>query len=488
MRPQIREIATVGKPTPNQPGRDADAACNGQAGAGSSDRPVPQRKLWHAGTLTYTSGGLVVLFSWLLWGDFAWSMRERAVYPVVQLLVKRFGASDSVLALLLSSLPSAMGALLSPIVSYRSDRHRGRWGRRIPYILVATPMAALFMVGLACSGLVSDLVRHALGARLPAGVNLPLIIFGVFWVSFEFSAIVAGSVHGALTNDVVPRPFLGRFYGLFRIVSLLAGIIFNYWMLGAADVHCEWLFAGIAALYGVGVMMMCLMVKEGEYPPPADARPGERKSFFAAVKVYFKECFSKPYYLWVFLAMTMGGMAAVPINLFSIPFCKSLGITMARFGKYSALTYVISLCLAYFLGALVDRFHPLRLGIFSLMLYAIATLVGFFYATTPMGFLLAIVGHSVMAGTYGTTVGSLSQRLLPHSTYAQFASAAGLLSSAVNIVLSMLFGVVLDLSGHQYRYTFLMSSGIAVAAMVLMIVVHRKFMRLGGPEHYVAPE
>jgi hypothetical protein len=113
------------------------------------DRPAAQRKLWHAGTLTYTSGGLVVLFSWLLWGDFAWSMRERAVYPVVQLLVKRFGASDAVLAVLLSSLPSAMGALLSPIVSCRSDRHRGRWGRRIPYILVATPMAALFMVGLA---------------------------------------------------------------------------------------------------------------------------------------------------------------------------------------------------------------------------------------------------------------------------------------------------------------------------------------------------
>jgi hypothetical protein len=33
-----------------------------------------------------------------------------------------------------------------------------------------------------------------------------------------------------------------------------------------------------------------------------------------------------------------------------------------------------------------------------------------------------------------------------------------------------------------------MSSGIAVAAMILMIAVHTRFMRLGGPEHYVAPE
>jgi len=50
------------------------------------------------------------------------------------------------------------------------------------------------------------------------------------------------------------------------------------------------------------------------------------------------------------------------------------------------------------------------------------------------------------------------------------------------------FGIVLDLTGHPYRYTFLMSSGIAVAAMMLMITVHRRFVRLGGPEHYVAPE
>ena len=466
---------------PDQPGRDA-------AAAGSPDHPAAQRKLWRAGTLTYTTGGLAVLFSWLLWGDFAWSMRERAVYPVVQLLVKRFGASDKVLALLLSSLPAAMGFFLSPVISYRSDRHRGKWGRRIPYILAATPFAALFMVGLACSGILGDLARHHLGGRLPSGLNVPLTIFGILWVGFEFSAIVAGSVHNALTNDVVPTPLLGRFYGLFRIVSLLAGIIFSYWLLGESEKHCEWLFLGIAVLYGVGVVMMCLKVKEGLYPPPPEARPGERRNSWTAVRGYFRECFSKPYYLWVFLAMTVGGLANMPINLFSVPFCKSLDISMTRFGKYSALSFVFSLALAYPLGVLVDRFHPLRLGIASLLLYALTTLGGFFYATTPTGFLIATVAHSVAAGTYGTVVGSLGLRLLPHSRFAQFASAGGLIGSAASIVLPLLFGCVLDRSGHQYRYTFLMTSGMAFAGTILMIAVHARFMRLGGPERYVAPE
>jgi hypothetical protein len=43
-------------------------------------------KTWAVGTLTYTAGGLAVLFLWLLFGDFAWNIKQRAVDPVAQLL------------------------------------------------------------------------------------------------------------------------------------------------------------------------------------------------------------------------------------------------------------------------------------------------------------------------------------------------------------------------------------------------------------------
>lgn len=43
------------------------------------------------GTLSYTLGGLIVLFCWLLWGDFAWSLKDRAVGPVATLMVKPSG-------------------------------------------------------------------------------------------------------------------------------------------------------------------------------------------------------------------------------------------------------------------------------------------------------------------------------------------------------------------------------------------------------------
>ena len=85
----------------------------------------PEQKLWRIDTLTYTTAGLVVLFSWLLWGDFAWSMKERSVSKVLALLLKTFHASDFVTGVLLLSLPAAITLFLAPIISYRSDRHRG---------------------------------------------------------------------------------------------------------------------------------------------------------------------------------------------------------------------------------------------------------------------------------------------------------------------------------------------------------------------------
>ena len=52
------------------------------------------KKTWRNGTLVYTAGGLIVLFLWLMWGDFAYSMKDRAAGAVAGLMLKRFDVSD----------------------------------------------------------------------------------------------------------------------------------------------------------------------------------------------------------------------------------------------------------------------------------------------------------------------------------------------------------------------------------------------------------
>ena len=85
-----------------------------------------RQKLYTVGTLSYTTSALVTLFFLLLLGDFAWQMKERSVFQIVQLMFKRHGASDMLNGFMIASLPSAIGLFLGPIISYRSDCCRSR--------------------------------------------------------------------------------------------------------------------------------------------------------------------------------------------------------------------------------------------------------------------------------------------------------------------------------------------------------------------------
>ena len=87
--------------------------------------PAKPARPWQVGTLSYTTLGLASLTFWLLWGDVAWSMRDRSVPSVMQLLFQKFGATNFVSSLLISTLPYGLILLIGPVISYRSDRHRG---------------------------------------------------------------------------------------------------------------------------------------------------------------------------------------------------------------------------------------------------------------------------------------------------------------------------------------------------------------------------
>ncbi|MGC4030976.1 MAG: hypothetical protein QM754_04415 [Tepidisphaeraceae bacterium] len=104
-----------------------------------------------------------------------------------------------------------------------------------------------------------------------------------------------------------------------------------------------------------------------------------------------RECFSSPHYLWIFAAFTLTSLAANPINSWSIVYAKQLSLSMDRwdeggigigtfklgYGGIIAITYVFSLFLAYPIGALVDRFHPLRVAITAMLVYGVSCFVGY---------------------------------------------------------------------------------------------------------------
>ncbi len=460
----------------------------------SSSSPIPSEPnepnpahRWQVGTLNYTLGGLTVLFCWLLWGDFAWQMKERATQPVVQVMLRKFEASDALNGFLVLSLPALIAVLLGPVISYRSDRHRGRWGRRIPFLMLTVPLTVFSMGGMAFSPVLGTWIHNWLGLPAASLNHTVIWVLGLSWVVLDVATVAASSLFGALVNDVVPRALIGRFYGLFRIVSLGAGMIFGKLVVGHSSEHFTLILACTGLLFGLGMTMMCLCVKEGEYPPPPAPEPGAKRGLIPAVKLYAQECFSKPYYLWVFGSMALAQLSFGPVNLFSVYAAESFGLSLTAYGDLIFKTYLCSLLLAYPLGWLADRIHPIRMGLAALTIYAVVMLIGYFGITSPTSFGYVFLAHGVLSGCYFTGAAALSQMLFPKLKFAQFFSAYGLLLATGNFVLGPSLGRLLDKLGHDYRYTFAAGGLLAALALWSGFVVYRRFMALGGPKGYVAP-
>jgi MFS family permease len=457
--------------------------------ASPAGAPRIPAKIWKVGTLTYTTAGLVALFCWLLFGDFAWQMRGRSVFPMVKWYLKSMEVPNLLFGLLITSFPAVLSLLLVPVISVKSDRHRGHWGRRIPFLLVTAPLAGFGMVGIAFTPF---LARWVHGFFPNAGETLVAVLcFGVFWAAFELASIAGEAVLNGLINDVVPKAVIGRFYGMFRAISLIDGIIFNYWIMGYVPTHFTLILATIGTVYCVAFMCMCLRVKEGQYPPVAAAPAaggGVLARRFGSVRQYMRECFSNPYYLSVFAMLTLASLAFAPFNTFAIPYAQSLNLGMDVYGKCLALIFAISLVLSYFIGWCSDIFHPIRVAMVALAGYMGISIWASQCANTPLTFSIAFVLHGTVSGAYVTSAASIGQRLYPQTKFAQFASAAGVFLSICSIGLGPMVGLAIDLSGNAYRHTFAIGAVFSFAALVAGVWVYRRFIRIGGPKNYVPPE
>ena len=222
---------------------------------------IPGSKTYHCGTLTYTKMGLFVLFAWLLWGDFCFTMMESVVPSILPLKLKDLGCSNALMGLILTTAPGILNMTVCPYVSFKSDRYRSRWGRRIPFIIWTMPFLCC---SLALMGLGDDICgllqtnSEFLRQFTPASITIALI--AVFLIMFQFFNMFVGSVFWYLFNDVVPAQFLARFMGMFKIVGTGAGALYNFFVFKYAESHMREIFIGAAVLYFIGFGMACLMI------------------------------------------------------------------------------------------------------------------------------------------------------------------------------------------------------------------------------------
>jgi MFS family permease len=186
--------------------------------------------------------------------------------------------------------------------------------------------------------------------------------------------------------------------------------------------------------------------------------------------------------------MILPGLAVLAMNNYNLKYAQSLGMSEGTFFRWNAVFFGISLLLAYPLGWLGDRIHPLRIAPLVLAVHAAACLLGGICIHNHSSFAAALVVTGVLAGTWQTVTAPLAGKLLPRATFGQYASALGITASVVGMIGIFIAARVLDHTGHCYRLTYLVAPIFDIAGIVAGLIVLRRFLALGGREKYVAPE
>jgi len=445
-------------------------------------------KIYQVGTLRYSGRSLMVLFAWLLWGDFAFCFFENIFGRFIPLYLNDLNASNALIGVMTGSVAGVVNILFLPRISQWSDEYRSPWGRRIPFLAVVTPLTVVSMVFLGFSKEIGTWIHARAFVHLLPAVSLSVVVLTLvclFVFAFHFFNMVLVNAFSWLQRDVVPQEFMARFLSWFRIVSTVSYVAFSWYIFPYILSHRREICTGIGLFYLVTFLLMCWKVKEGEYPPPPPRKskpPGAIKSYV----LYFRECFAVPLYRKYFIAIMMNGFAGCAAPFYLLFYRNTLGLKMDDMGEIFAVGGIVTAVSYLPVGWLCDKFSPFRVAIAAQGGMLLLAVLSFFFIRDRGTLQIFVVLTSINSVGWGLGSATMSMKLFPSAKFGQFFAATNIFGTGIAILGNFLIGLFMDLLGSNYRMAYLWAAMGGLALIPLMLV-YRGWKQHGGPQNYIAP-
>jgi Na+/melibiose symporter-like transporter len=447
-------------------------------------------KTWSVGTLTYNKPKLVNVFFWMLWGDFCLNLMDSGVQPnVIPLQLKKYGASMSAIGFLTGTVVEIMSIVMVVIISTWSDRHRGPIGRRMPFMLYATPPLALCLIALGFS----PEIAHWLQRTAPgffgtmALSSLVIGVIAVTMIGYKFFDLFPQSLYYCLFADVIPQKVMGTFASLFRVCATAGSLVFSWFLLKHAEDNPELICVLAGVLYLFAFIMLAAMVREGDYPPPEPVKGGPILERFAdTTRRYVRECYSLGYY-WKFYLFCFCFMCGFqPFGRFLVFYGKEMTHgDLDRLGKINTARDIVQMGVFFLIGPLIDKLHPIRAALFSYILIIVAAAVSFFWIHGTWSFAVFVILTFAAVAAFQGAFLALPPRILPRQQYGQFLSANSMLWHFGLMVLLPICGRLLDVQGS--RFVFAWFFAFSSVGIVMLYLLYQDWKRLGGDKDYTPP-
>lgn len=435
-----------------------------------------------AGSLSYSLAGLIAIILTLCLGTGIFTMMQTMLGGALPLIAKNYGANNQIIALIGSTIPYILNMIITPIISFRSDRTRTGIGRRMPYLLFATLPMGLLIIAI---GWIEQICR-GLAAIFPwylSSYNL-WVLCGLI-IGYNIFYLIIGSIIYYVFPDVIPEKYIGRFMACLNLTGSLFGIIFSRYLFKLIETNQAFLFSSLAIVFMACMYFMIFSVKEGSYPA---VNPNEKApSFIGNIKIFIRDCYSLPFYYSFFLMMALSEVSMITRSMFNVLYAtKQLNISMEECGIIWSWGGIASLVLCFPLGMLVDKIGSLKVFGAGLFLVIITNLAGFFWVYDQRTFLVISISLSIAYAIQMTSTLPVFVDILPKAFYGQFSSANALLKALFMTIGSYFGGLLFDLV-NNYQYIFLWDLLFSISSFIFFIILYCDWKRRGGAAGYVAP-
>lgn len=392
------------------------------------------------GTLVYDKRALYLLFFWLMWNDFSYMLGEQ-LNSLTTVLMRDRGASYTLITAF-ATVGGLFGMWINPIFSTWSDRFRSPYGRRRPFLITVAPIAALTVIGIPFAPEFYHYLMRFEGMAAILNlipINGEVLFIGIARIVDSFFAAIMAAIFSYLYWDVVPQSVLGRFNSIAKIVTVAAGMAWSFLIVGYAEHHPKEVYIAVSLVCTAIYVLSLIMVKEGEYPPP---EPRKTKNVFEPILDYVKDCYSKPYFLWIFASMLFYQTGNQGNNFVFFYLREDLGMDLGATGWVqgiaSGVVTAFGVLLGYSAGSLIDRFKPIRVVPMALFVGSLLALVSFFVISDKVSAAVMASLVGINNFVFGVALGAVTVQLFPREKLGQFCSAQAFFYQTILMVLSPL--------------------------------------------------
>lgn len=361
------------------------------------------------------------------------------------------------------TLDNIAALFIQPSVGAWSDRLRTRLGRRMPFILVGAPIAAVSF------------------AFLPMVNSLALFFMAA--VALLLSMAIWRTPVVALMPDITPSKYRSQANGIINLMGGLGAIIA---FLGGASLYEKnpdypfWLGSGLVIIAAV---LVFIFVREPKtYEESGEAEP----SLTDSIKELFKEKDKSALLILGAIFSWFVAYAGIEafFTLFGTQYLGYTGADAARLLGQLSLLFVIFALPAGYIGAAIGRRRTIMIGIVGMGLCIVSLFIlpletlKIVLATVPVLKNIPVVGVILMLT--GIAWAMININSLPMVVDMTDSSRIGtytglyyLFSTLAAIVGPITYGWIIELTNNQYNTVMIVSPIFMVLAFVFMAFVKR---------------